>query len=138
MTRVGEVCDRNVVCAPSDTTVVMAIKLMRQRHADAVIAVSSQRMGAIESAPLGIVTDSEIIAEIYATGLDPSVMTLGDFVVEDTPRLSQSDELSDAIYVMQTKGLDHLLVIDHEGRLAGTVSRKSLFNVMDENKSQGI
>jgi CBS domain-containing protein len=43
-----------------------------------------------------------------------------------------------AHYVMQKKGLDHLLVIDHEGRLAGTVSRKSLFNVMDENKSQGI
>ena len=105
MTRAGDVCDRNEVCAPTETTAAMAIKLIRQLHADALIAVSSQ---AIESTPLGIVTNTEIIAEIYATGLDPNVMTLGDFVVEDTPQLSQSDKLSDAIYVMQTKGLDHL------------------------------
>lgn len=130
MIRVGEVCDRNVPCVPNDTPVLEVIKLMRQFHSGSVIAVDANTTLALEIKPIGIVSDSEIVAEVFATGLDPSVITLGDLVVGETPRLSQTDELSQAIGFMQNKGLDYLLVVNKDGNLIGTVSRKTLFNVM--------
>ena len=132
MMRVGEVCDRNVLCVPHDTPILLTIQLMRQSHRCAVISVNEEAKQIIEINPLCIVSDSEIVAEVFATGLDPRVITLGDLVVTETPRLSQTDELSQVIGLMQSKGLDHLLVVDHDGYLVGTVSRKDLFNLMSE------
>lgn len=76
------------------------------------------------------------MAEVYATGLDPSVITLGDLVLTETPRLSQTDEFSKVICFMQSTGLDHLLVVDQNGFLVGAVSRKDLFNRMTENNKE--
>ena len=136
MKSVGDVCDRNVLCASNDTSVLTAIRLMRQSHRCSVISVDYTSTHILEINPLGIVSDSEIVAEVYATGLDPRVITLGDLLVAETPRLSQTDELSQAIGLMQNKGFDHLLVVDQLGHLVGSVSRKDLFNIMIEKNMQ--
>ena len=136
MKRVGEVCDRNFICVSNETSVLTAIRLMRQSHRCSVISVDPNSIDTFELSPLGIVSDSEIVAEVYATGLDPRVITLGDLLVAETPRLSQTDDLSQAIGLMQNKGLDHLLVVDQQGHLVGSVSRKDLFNIMTEKHTQ--
>jgi len=136
MINVGEICDRNVLCVPKDTPILMTIQLMRKWHSGSVIAVDENSMHVHEGKPLGIVSDSAIITEVYATGLDPRVITVGDLIVLGTPRLSQTDELSQAIFFMHTKGLDHLLVVDHDEYLIGTVSRKHLFDLMAKKNLQ--
>lgn len=132
MISVGEICDRNSLCVSNETPVIAAIRLMRESHRCSVIAVDAKSGNMIEVIPLGIVSDSEIVAEVYATGLDPSVITLGDLVMAETPRLSQTDEFSKVIGFMQNTGHDHLLVVDENGFLVGAVSRKDLFNRMTE------
>jgi len=136
MISVGEICDRNILCVSSDTPVFTAIRLMRQSHRCSIVSVDVNSTDKLEINPLGIVSDSEIVAEVYATGLDPRVITLGDLLVAETPRLSQTDDLSNAIGLMQNKGLDYLLVVNQQGHFVGSVSRKDLFNIMTEKHTQ--
>lgn len=57
MISVGEICDLNLLCVSNDTSVLTAIKLMRESHRCSVIAVDANTKNIIEVTPLGIVSD---------------------------------------------------------------------------------
>ncbi len=77
---VGEICNREVIIVHRDETVQKAAKLMRQHHVGDVVVVENQNG---VSAPVGIVTDRDVVVEIVATGLDQATMTVGDIMAQE-------------------------------------------------------
>ena len=129
MNTAGEICCREVVYALCDTTVQGAMQLMRQYLVDALIVVATEEDLEQRQRPLGIVTNSDVISGVYAIDLDPSVITLGD-IVADLGKLSEDDDLVEAVQAIRSQGLHHLMVVNQGGDLIGTISTADLIGAM--------
>lgn len=108
-----------VFCDPS-TTVREAAQLMSDELVTAVLVTSSKG--------LGIVTDTDLRKKVLARGLSPeapvsSIMTLPLTTVRD-------DVLApEASIAMMQAGVNHLPVVDKDGRIVGVVSAGSLMSL---------
>jgi len=117
--KIGDVCNRNVVCATRDTTVVEAANLMRGHHVGDLIVVDwidDQRI------PIGIVTDRDIVVEVVAPGVDAKVIKLGDLLVGHLVSVGESEGCADTIRLMATKGIRRVPIVNAGGVLVGIVT----------------
>lgn len=111
-----------VAVVEPDTPAVVVSQLMRQHHIGALVVVDAQE----KTRPVGIVTDRDLVLELMAEGLDPSVFTAGDIMsvnlVNATPEMDEMD----AVELMKTHRLRRLVIVDDEGRLAGIVTMEDV------------
>lgn len=119
----GELCNKEVVTAQSEDSVLQAAQLMRQNHVGTVI-VTESRNGM--SVPIGIVTDRDIIMEVVAPELDPEVMTVGDIMALEFTTVKESAGLFEAIQHMRNMAVRRLPVVDDTGALVGIVTLDDL------------
>jgi CBS domain-containing protein len=120
---IGKFCNRNVVCATRDTTVVEAATLMRHHHVGDLIVVD-QTDG--RRTPIGVVTDRDVVVEVVAPGLDPKGIKLGDLLVGRLVTVEEDRSRSDAVRLMATSGVRRMPVVDTAGRLVGIVTLDDL------------
>lgn len=120
---ISDVCKRNVVTVQSDATVIQAARLMRQHHVGDVVVVM-QKNGV--NNPIGIVTDRDIVIEVIATELDPTVITVGDITVASLAVVHENNGIFETFQAMAEEGVRRLPVIDTEGALVGIVTLDDL------------
>ena len=117
---IGDVCNRNVICASRETTVAAAAQLMRQHHVGDVIVVDRQDA---ERMPIGIVTDRDIVVEVVALGVDPNTLTVGDLVSwGQLATVQENDSYVDVLRLMHDRGVRRMPVINAAGVLAGIIT----------------
>jgi CBS domain-containing protein len=117
---VGEVCNRNVICASRDTTVAAAAKLMREHHVGDVIVVDREDA---DRMPIGIVTDRDIVVEVVALGVDPGTVTVGDLMSwGQLATVQENDRYADVLRLMHAKAVRRVPVINRAGVLVGIIS----------------
>lgn len=120
---IGDVCKRNVVTVQSETTVVQAARLMRQHHVGDVVVVMHKE-GVTN--PIGIVTDRDIVIEVIATELDPSVITVGDITVASLAVVHENNGILETFQAMAEAGVRRMPVINTQGALVGIVTLDDL------------
>lgn len=64
---IGEICNRAVVFAKKDTSLLEAAQLMRQNHVGDVVIVDEKNGRRV---PVGIVADRDIVIEVIAKEID--------------------------------------------------------------------
>ena len=117
---IGDLCNRNVVCADRETSVAAAAKLMRQHHVGDVVVIDRPDA---ERMPIGIVTDRDIVVEVVALGVDPETVTLGDLMSWGSlVTVQESDTYAATLRLMNAKGVRRVPVIGAAGVLVGIVS----------------
>lgn len=126
---VGEICNREVIVIQRDETVFEAAKLMRQYHVGAVIVIDKPNGRAI---PAGIVTDRDLVVEVLATGLDETVITVGDIMVQELFTINESTATYDAIEFMRKKTIRRLPVVDDAGELTGILTLDDVLEILSE------
>lgn len=122
-----DICNRDVITLERNDTVLEAAKLMRQHHIGDVIVVEKKSE---KIKPVGIVTDRDLVVEIVAPGLDPSVITVGDIMLPNLFTIDESAGVFDAIRLMTGKGVRRLPAVNKDGTLAGIVTLDDLFLMM--------
>jgi CBS domain-containing protein len=130
---IGEICVREVVVAPKETTVQDAAHMMRQHHVGNVLIVDRANG---DGAPVGIVTDRDITISVVATKLDPSVFTLGDLVTEKLVAAQEDQGIFETIQQMRLKGIRRMPVVTREGKLVGIVSIDDVIQLLAEEMSE--
>jgi len=128
---IGEFCNREVVYALRDTTVMEAAALMRSHHVGSLVVVDV--VGGGKRKPVGIVTDRDIIVEVTATGLDPKTMTTGDIMSSQLAMVREEDTVEQTMEMMRFKGVRRLPVVDRDGGLAGIITIDDLLELVAEN-----
>jgi CBS domain-containing protein len=123
MMPIGEICNREVVVATRDMTVELAAQLMRRHHVGDLVIVDDVNGKRI---PVGLVTDRDIVIEIIALGLDPKVMTVGDFMTEQVITAQESEGMWETIQHMRFRGVRRIPIVDDTGELAGIISSDDL------------
>lgn len=126
---INEICNREVVIARRDLTVLEAARLMRQHHVGDVVVVD-ERNGF--RTPVGIVTDRDLVVEVIATELDYKVITVGDIMGRELVTVKESTGVFDAIQYMRAKGVRRLPVVDANDSLVGILTLDDLLELLSE------
>jgi len=116
---VGELCIRHVVVAPRETSVWEAAKLMRHHHVGDIV-VTAPVNG--HRAPVGIVTDRDIVIEVLAPDLDAKTLTVGDIMGPELTTVKEDEGIFETIQAMRANAVRRAPVVDGNGVLVGIVS----------------
>ncbi len=129
---IGDICNREVIVVEPNSSVLDAAKLMRQQHVGDVV-VAEKHDG--KCVPVGIVTDRDLIMEIVAPELDPSVITVSDIMTLDFSTMKQDAGVFEAIQYMREKAIRRLPVVDEDETLVGIVTYDDLVELLSEELS---
>ena len=126
---VGEICNRDVIILQREDTVLEAAKLMRQHHVGDVVVAEAR--GGVR-VPVGIVTDRDLVVEIMATGLDQTVITVGDIMVRELVTVKESTGIFETIQYMRSKAVRRVPIVDENGALVGILALDDLLELLSE------
>lgn len=116
---IGKFCNRNVVSARRDTTIVEAAHLMRRHHVGDLVVVDETDEG---RRPIGIVTDRDIVVEVVSAGLDPNLVKVGDLLLQPLITVEEGAGYAETARLMSTKGVRRMPVVSASGLLVGIIS----------------
>ncbi len=120
----GQFCNRDIVVARKEDSVVQAAKLIRQHHVGCLVVVEDDAHGAV--APVGIVTDRDLVVEVLAKEADAATTRLGDLLSYDLVTAHEDDRLWDTLQRMRVKGVRRVAVVDRHGVLKGLLASDDL------------
>lgn len=129
--KVGDICSRNVVTVRESDDLTTAAQLMRQRHIGYLVAVEPH-VGDGTVAPVGVITDRDIVVGVVARETNPRSLRVGD-VMTRQPVLARDDSsVSAALHHMREIGIRRLPVVNREGRLVGVLSLDDVLDALAE------
>lgn len=126
---VGDICNRDVVVMDKQGSLYEAAKLMRDYHVGDIV-VTENHPG--RRAPVGILTDRDIVIEVLAEGVDPKTLIVADIMSYDLLTAREDDELLDTVRAMRAHGVRRIPVVNREGGLEGIVSVDDLLDLVAE------
>lgn len=124
---VGEICNREVVCAEGQLSVLEAARLMRQFHVGALVVLDDMEEG---RRPVGIVTDRDIVVEVVAAAVAPEAVRVADVMTTQLLTAREEDTVWDTLQRMRAKGVRRAPVINSQGRLEGLVTVDDMLEVL--------
>ena len=130
---VGEFCNREVIVANKDTTVVEIAQLMRQHHVGSIVIVESNGPNNV---PVGIITDRDIVLEIVAPQLDLDAVTAGDIMSGELLIAREVDGLWETLKRMRSHGVRRVPVINDEEVLLGILSVDDTLEILSNEFSE--
>lgn len=104
-------------CTPE--TELRGVAAMMVEHDCGAIPVVGE--GA-KAAPLGIITDRDIVARSLARGEDPEALSARDAMTSNPVTVARDEDLERAMELMQEHQVRRLLVVDEAENLAGVLS----------------
>jgi len=134
---IGDICNRVVACIGVDESAQEAAELMRQLHVGTLVVTGAE---ADRSAPMGILTDRDLVVEVMAKGVDPGSLTVGDIMSEDLLLAEEDGDVSDILESMQSEGVRRVPVLNQDGALVGVLALDDVLRLYarDIEKMAGI
>lgn len=126
---ISEICNREVIIAERDESALEAAKLMRKHNVGNVVVVE-QRNGM--RVPVGIVTDRDLVVEIVAAEVDPTLIRISDIMARELVMVKDSCGVFEGIQYMRSKGVRRMPVVDEDGSLLGIVTLDDLLGLLAE------
>ena len=118
--KTGEICKRQVVTAMSDEMLCDVARTMRSSHVGCVVVIDGARK------PIGILTDRDIVVEVVAAGLDPTIVKVEEVMTRHPTLVLEDDDASWSLKVMRDRGVRRLPVMSEAGNLVGLVALDDL------------
>lgn len=130
---VGEFCNRDVVVADKNTSLVEIAQLMREHHVGCIVITAVQAENKI---PLGIITDRDIVLEIVAPSLDLEAVAVGDVMSSDLLLAREVDGLWETLKRMRSRGVRRVPVINDEKVLVGILTVDDILEILANEFSE--
>jgi CBS domain-containing protein len=115
-----------VAVVEPETTALIAAQLMRNHHVGALVVVDAEE----KSKAIGIVSDRDIVTQLIAEELDPSVLTAGDIMSDQLVTASGDMDAMDVIKLMNTHHVRRIIVSDSADRLVGIVTMEDILEFL--------
>jgi CBS domain-containing protein len=121
---VRDVMTRTVVTATPDMSAAEAGKKMVENRVGNILIVEEGR-------PVGIVTESDMVAKVISKNLKPGSVKLEQLMSQPLITTKSSDDINDAVLVMAQKKIQRLPVID-DGELVGIITDADVIQASSE------
>lgn len=125
----SDVCNRVVVIAERNLSLVAAAQLMRKRHVGCLVVVDENGAG---RRVVGMLTDRDIVTAVVAQALDATHLTVGDVMSHELISALEDDSIKDMLVTMRRKGIRRLPVVTQQGTLVGLVTLDDVLSLMSE------
>jgi CBS domain-containing protein len=112
-------CMLDVKCCSPRITVLEAAHLMRRNHTGDLVVVDDDET---KPAPLGVITDRDIVVEVLAKGLDPEVTTVGSVMRTPVVVADAGEDSTQVMERMRAQGVRRIPVTGAGGKLVGVVT----------------
>ena len=126
---VGKFCNREVIIAEKDSSVVEVAKLMRSHHVGDVVIVATS---GDRTKPIGILTDRDIVIEIIAADVPLDSVSAGDVMSYELVTAKEGDSIWDTLQHMRAKGIRRVPVVNDAEELQGILSIDDLLELFAE------
>lgn len=113
----------DVIYCTADITTLHAARIMRERHVGDLVVIDDSDEG---QAPMGIVTDRDIVVEVLAKELDPAQVTVREIMRLPLVIARASEEVEHALERMRVHGVRRVPVLDEASNLVGVLSLDDL------------
>ena len=126
----GEVCNREVVIARPEATVIQAVTLMKHHHVGDVVVVEDRADARV---PVGILTDRDVALALAA--YQPArlhMLRLRDMMSHDLVTCLERENLHEALKKMQSHGVRRLPVVNDDGGLEGILTFDDVIELLSE------
>jgi CBS domain-containing protein len=127
---VGSICTRKVITTDVGVDVAAAAQVMRENKIGYLI-VTDKAAG--NRAPIGVVTDRDIVVKIVAKDVNPHALTVGDVMSREPLLATEDDGVSETLHRMRKLGVRRVPVVNARGEVAGVLS---IDDVIDHLVSQ--
>jgi CBS domain-containing protein len=126
---VGEFCNREVVIASEEATLIEAAQLMRRYHVGDVVIVDRSKEPPV---PLGILTDRDIVVEVIAEEVPLSSVKVGDVMSYELITAREEDGIWETLQRMRAHGVRRIPVVNDKGGLEGILTVDDLLELFSE------
>ena len=125
--KVRDFCSRIVAVAMPSTDLREAARMMREHHVGSLVVIDKSD-GA--TAPIGVITDRDIVVLAVAPGIDPQTLTVRDVMSPEPAVLRDDCGVYEAAETMAATGARRLPVVTEAGVLLGIVSLDDVLRVL--------
>jgi len=116
---VGSICTHRVITVDQGIDVAAAASVMRENHIGYLI-VTDAKSGA--AAPVGVLTDRDIVVKVLAKDVDAHSLTVGDVMTPEPLIAADDDGLSETLHRMRRLGVRRVPVVGPRGQITGVLS----------------
>lgn len=118
-----DICSPDVAYCSSDTHVLAAARIMRQRHVGDLVIVNDPDG---DQTPLGMVTDRDIVVEVLGKELDPRNVKVMDIMRAPVVIAGDSEDAAQALARMKSHGVRRIPVLGEQRKLVGIITLDDL------------
>ena len=130
---VGDICSRNIAYVSPFDSVVDVARIMREQNVTSVFVVDNIQ-GDIR--PHGIITDHDLVLEVLAAKIDPSVVRAEDILTTELISIIETQKISEALKYLHFYGVKLAPVVDINGNLVGLFSIEDALATVTEEYSE--
>jgi len=122
---VGSLCTHRVITVDRGIDVAAAATVMRDNHIGYLIVTDARSGGA---APVGVLTDRDIVIKVMARNLDPHALKVSDVMTPEPLVADYADDIGKTLHRMRALGVRRVPVISPQGNIAGVLSLDDAFD----------
>lgn len=116
----GELCNRSVVFCERTETLVEAARRMRDHNVGCLVVVEP---GDARRAPVGVVTDRDLVVAALAGGVpDPRRIAVDAVMSSPAHVAREAEDLTEVLRRMRAAGVRRVPVVDEAGGLQGILA----------------
>ena len=118
--RVRDIMSKDVAFCSPDTTLNEVAQMMVRNDCGEIPVVN------ISHAPIGVVTDRDIVCRVVAKGDNPTVTQAGDAMTSPAVTITPDSNLEKCCDVLEKNQIRRVLVVDEDGALCGVVAQADI------------
>ena len=127
---IGSICTHRVITVDRAIDIAAAASVMRDNHIGYLIVTDALSGG---SAPVGVITDRDIVVRVLAKDVDPHTLTVGDVMTPEPLTAAEDDGIGETLHRMRRLGARRVPVVGARGQVSGVLS---IDDVVDHLVSQ--
>lgn len=125
--KVGDYCKRGAVTVGAAADVVTVCKVMREEHVGFLVVVDESNP---LRAPLGVITDRDIVMQVCAKEVDPRAVTAADVMTRQPLTAREDDDFNELLQGMRIAGIRRVPVVSASGALVGVIALDDALDVI--------
>jgi CBS domain-containing protein len=126
---VGDICSRHFIHVSQQDSVLNVARIMREQQVGSVVVIDD--LGG-EIRPQGMITDHDLVVEVLAAKIDPSVVTAEDILTGELICVTETHDVKEALKYLHYYGATRAPVVNVDGVLVGLFSVEDSLSKLSE------
>ena len=122
---------QEIIAVAPATSIIEAVRLMKERHIGALMVVESDRL-------VGILSERDVVFRVVAEERDAKSTRVADVMTANPETIRPEKPFGHALHIMCEGGFRHVPVVDAQGRAVGMVSARDALDLEEQEFEEAL